>query len=118
MIDSASDIVMFWVVQGAMILLAIFIAMRECIAKWIAGSGGAKLIVTRSETSMQKFYGLYAVVNGLLVALCLTVNVIESHRVFWVLVDTALAVYVCLLNPWFRNVLLVWAEKLTKIEQR
>jgi hypothetical protein len=67
---------------------------------------------------MGLFYATYAAINGLVIALCLTVEVAKDHRVFWVFTDTVLVAYVCLRNPWFRNLLVGWSAKLTKIEER
>jgi hypothetical protein len=63
---------------------------------------------------MSFFYGFYVTLNGLLLALSLSVNVIENHKMFWGLVDTLAPAYLCLLNRWSRNKLLYWANRLQK----
>ncbi len=74
--------------------------------------------VKRGDLSMGRFYATYAAITASLVGLCLRVDIASSHRVLWVVVDTLLVIYVCLFNPWFRGVIIAWAEKLTKIERR
>ena len=56
--------------------------------------------------------------NGLLVAICLSVDVAKDHRVLWVFVDTAAVAYVCLFNGWLRNHLLTFTQYLSKVEKR
>ena|SRR3989442_1378467 len=116
--DWTSDAVLFPALQVVLVAFALFAAFREWLIARKAGRGGVSLQVTRSDASMGRFYGTYAAINGLLVAICLTADIAKNHRVFWVVVDTALVAYVCLFNPWFRNLLLQWSEKLTKIEKR
>ena len=83
-----------------------------------AGKGGASLTVTRGNESMGRFFGFYAAISGLLVAICLSSDFAKDHRVFWSILDVMLVAYVCLFNIWFRNKLLGWVEHLTKIETR
>jgi type III secretory pathway component EscS len=74
--------------------------------------------ITRSDASMKLFYGTYAAISGLLVAICLSVDAAKDHRVLWLVVDIFAVAYVCLLNPWFRNHLVRFADYLTKLEKR
>lgn len=67
---------------------------------------------------MGLFYGTYAAITGLLVAVCLGVDMAVHHRVLWVILDTVLIGYVCLFNGWFRNKLVGWANALSKLEKR
>jgi hypothetical protein len=111
-----SDVVLFPVLQLAVVCVGAFVAVQEWRARRRVGDGGfaAAAAIDRGEPAMRRFYGAYAAINGLLVAVCLTVS--PSHRALWVVVDTAIVVYVCLLNPWSRNVLLSFTVWLTKIE--
>jgi len=113
-----SDGVLFPLLQGALVVFVLFAAFRSWLQARRAGRGGASLVVTRGEGSMSRFYGTYAAISGLFIALSLSVDVAKNHRIFWVLLDTVLVAYVCLLNPWFRNALLGWSEQLKKIERR
>ena len=116
--DALSDAILFPLLQAALVLFVLFAILRNWRQERRAGRGGATLSVTRGESSMARFYGMYAAVSGLLVAWCLSVKVAKDHRVLLVTLDNVLVAYVCLLNPWFRNVLLGWARWLTKIERR
>jgi len=113
-----SDAILFPVLQVVLVAFVLFAVLRNWIQARRAGRGGATLSVTRGEASMSRFYVTYAAISGLLIALCLTVDVARNHRILWVALDTMLVAYVCLLNPWFRNLLLGWADRLTKIERR
>jgi hypothetical protein len=113
-----SDAVLFAVLQVGLVVFVLSAVLRNWIAERRAGPGEPTLRVTRSERSMSRFYATYAAINGLLVAICLSVDVAANHRVVWVLLDTALVAYVCLINPWFRNLLVEWSIRLPKIEAR
>jgi hypothetical protein len=113
-----SDSFLFSLLQASVVLFAVGCAIREWIVRNRAGRGAATAQVTRGESSMKIFYGTYAAINGLLVAICLSVEVATGHRLLWVVIDTLAVVYICLLNPWFRNYLVRFAIYLTKLEER
>lgn len=113
-----SDDVLFPVLQGALVALVLVAFLCNEIQARRAGRGGAKLTVTRGEKSMSIFYGTYAAITGLLVAICLSVDIARNHRTLWVALDTILVAYICLGNPCSRSLLLSWANRLTKIETR
>jgi len=115
----ASDEVLFPGLQLVLIGFAVFAAMMDAWQARRAGrGGGVGLQVIRSERSMGLFYGTYAATTGLLVAVCLGVDMAAHHRVLWVILDTFLIAYVCLFNGWFRNKLVGWANALSKLEKR
>ena len=114
----SSDAVLFPALQVGLAAFALFTMLRNWYAVMTAGRGRTSLQVTRGEASMSFFYGTYAATNGLLVAICLTTEVARNHRVLWAILDTVLVAYVCLFNPWFRNLLVGWAAKASKIEKR
>lgn len=84
----------------------------------MAGIGGVSLQITRGDTSMARFYGIYATISGLLIALNLSIDITEGSRVFWTVFDVVLVAWVCLFNPWTRNKLIQLADYLAKIEKR
>lgn len=114
----ASDSVLFWVLQFSIISLFVVALVGNVAANLRAGKGGATLSVKRGNESMALFYGSYVAINGLLVALCLSVEIVKDYRVFWVILDSLVPAYVCLFNPWSRNKLLSWAFHLRNIETR
>ena len=118
LLQLSSDSVLFFVLQATLITFVMFAVARNWLAARRAGRGGATLTVTRGTDSMMRFYGTYVAVSGVLIAVCLSTEVAENHRVFWSLLDSLLVAYVCLYNPWFRNLLLGWVAHLTTIEQR
>jgi hypothetical protein len=83
-----------------------------------AGKGGATLTITRSDKSMAKYYALYASVNGLLVALSLSVEDVKDYKVVISIFDTACCFYIFVLNQFMRNKVLELTSHLTKIESR
>lgn len=107
-----SDNYLFPAIQ---LLLAVFVFF--C---WLIGltQSGNFARVTRGDATMAVFYGFYAVLSGLFIAICLQVEVAKNHRVLWVLTDAILIAYVCIFNTWFRNKLLGWIEHLKQIETR
>ena len=113
-----SDAVLFPLLQAGLVLFVLFAALRNWIAVKRAARGPLTMRVTRSETSMKYFYATYAAINGLLVAIALSVDAAKDYRVLWVAVDTALVAYVCLFNPWFRNHLVRLANYLPQLEKR
>ena len=116
--EFVSDAVLFWMLQAGLVLFALFAFLRNWIAIGKAGRGSLTMQITRGETSMKYFYGAYAAISGLLVAICLSVDAAKDHRVFWLAVDTSTVAYVCLFNAWFRNYLVKLANYLTKLEKR
>jgi len=113
-----SDAFLFPALQVALVVFVLFAVLCNWFQARKAGCGGTTLSVTRGAASMGLFYGTYAAISGLLIAICLSVDVAKNHRVLWVVIDTVIVAYICLFNPWFRNVLLGWAERLTNIEKR
>ena len=117
-IEWTSDEFLFPVVQT---LLIAFVLVAIDISWWHAyraRRGGTSLEVTRSRESLALFYGAYVAITGLFVALSLSVNIADEHRVLWAVLDTALVAYVCLLNAWFRNKLVGWFVHLATLERR
>jgi hypothetical protein len=108
-----SDDVLFPMLQ---IFLALFI-LFAIFQSWRARGGSVKLTVIPGELSMSKFYASYAALTGLFIAICLSVDIAQNYRIFWVTIDTILVAYLCLSNVWFRNLLIDWTNQLTKIEQ-
>ncbi len=113
-----SDEILFPLLQLCLVAFVLNATVRSITLAIRAGLGGATLSVKRGEQSMAIFYGTYAAVSGLLVAICLSVEVARIHRVFWVFADTILWWQVCLRNTWFRNELLGWSQNLAKLERR
>ena len=113
-----SDAYLFPALQIALVSFFIFSLLMSFIGAMRAGKGGVSLTVTRGNESMGRFFGFYAAISGLLVAICLSSDFAKDHRVFWSILDAALVAYVCLYNIWFRNKLLGWVAHLTKIETR
>ena len=113
-----SDSILFWVLQAGLLLFALFAALRNWIAVRKAGRGKVTMQITRSDASMKLFYGTYAAISGLFVAICLSVDAAKDHRVLWLVLDIFSVAYVCLFNAWFRNHLVALANYLTKLEKR
>lgn len=107
-----SDTYLFPAMQ---ILLAVFALF--CLLISLIQSGSFARVI-RAESSMGLFYGFYAVVSGVAVAICLQVEIARDYRVIWSVTDAIFIAYVCIFNPWFRNKLLGWAEHLKQIETR
>lgn len=113
-----SDAYLFPALQIALIAFVFFAMLMSLIGAMKAGKGGVTLSVTRGKASMGRFFGFYAAISGLLVAICLSSDYTKDYRVIWSVLDTVLVAYVCLFNIWFRNKLLGWVDHLTKIETR
>jgi hypothetical protein len=113
-----SDEVLFLVLQLMLIGFAAFAKLTDARHARRAGRGGTTLQVGRSEQSMRLFYGTYAAITGVLIAVCLSVEMVKQHRVIWVILDTFLIAYICLFNMWFRNKLVGRVAALSKLEKR
>ena len=113
-----SDSVMFWTVQSTMIFITAALFGLDKYHQRRAGRGGVTATVIRCERSMGKYYALYAAVNGLLVALTLSVKAAENYRVVISLLDTALCFYIFVLNQFMRNKIVQLTGALTKVETR
>jgi hypothetical protein len=118
LLSLASDKMMFSLLQVALVC-AFFIALvNKYMAQWRAGKGSLTLAVKRGSGSMSKFYGAYIALNGLLVAICLSVDTTEGYQIFWVLFDTLIPAYLCILNSWSRNKLIGCSHVVSEIEKR
>ena len=115
---TSSDSVMFALLQATLIIAFIVAFSNKILAKRRSGKGGATLSVKRGKDSMTKFYGTYLALNGLLVAVCLSIELTKGYKIFWVIIDTLIPAYICIFNPWSRNKLLGWSTYLSKIEAR
>ncbi len=104
--------------QAGLVLFALFALLRNWIAARKAGRVGTTRQIKRGNVSMKYFYGTYAAISGLLVAICVSVDVAKDHRVLWMVVDTSVVAYVCLFNAWFRNHLVGFVIYLTRLEER
>jgi hypothetical protein len=113
-----SDVYLFPALQIALIAFVFFAMLMSLIGAIKAGKSGVTLSLTRGNESMGRFFGFYAAISGLLVAICLSSDHAKDYRVLWSVLDTVLVAYVCLFNIWFRNKLLGWVDHLTKIETR
>lgn len=113
-----SDQYLFPALQALLGLLFLLAVAMEILSQARAGFGGGSLTVERSPETMKIFYGFYVVLSGLLVALCMGVDLAKEQRVLWVVLDVLIVSYVCLINPWFRSKLVGIAEHLRKLEKR
>ncbi|MCZ8081332.1 MAG: hypothetical protein ACK5X3_10570 [Pseudomonadota bacterium] len=111
-----SDKVLFPALQLGLMVLVVAAALIERRATPLDRQ--THLRVTRAETSMKLYYGAYLALSGLLVALCLQVELARNHRVFWVLLDVALVSYLCIWNAWFRHLLQNLLAKARTVEVR
>jgi hypothetical protein len=113
--------VLFWVLQAGLVLFALYAFLKNSALAKKAGRGGLTPQPIRGDFSMEYFFVAYAAINGLRVAICFAsvdVAVVKNHLVLWIVVDTAVAAYVCLFNGWFRNHLLGFVRYLSKLERR
>lgn len=113
-----SDECLFPLLQASLVVVLVFSVAMESLSRWKAGFGGTPLVVTRSSATMGIYYGTYAAISGLLVAICLSAEYAKEHRVAWVLLDAGIVSYLCLFNPWFRLKLNALASFLAGAERR
>jgi hypothetical protein len=113
-----SDTYLFPVLQALLALIFLFSVAMEVFSQVRAGFGSVSLSLERGAETMKIFYGFYLALSGLLVALCMGVEMAKEHRVIWVVLDVLIVSYLCLVNPWFRNGLVGIAVTLRKLERR
>jgi hypothetical protein len=109
---------MFWIVQFLLIGFMLFLYFLDKFHQSRAGKGGWTATVMRGDKSMANYYALYASVNGLLVALALSVKTAEDYKVIISILDTACCFYIFVLNQFMRNKIVELTEYLTKVESR
>jgi hypothetical protein len=113
-----SDDVLFPMLQIFLALFILFAIFQNWLQRWRARTGSVEMTVTHDEISVGRFYGSFAALSGLFIAICLSVEIAHHYRIFWVTIDTILVAYLCFSNVWFRNLLIDWTNQLTKTEQR
>ena len=74
-----SDECLFYFLQISLVLTFLIALANESIAQYKSGKGSVTLSVERGDESMAKFYGAYIAINSLLVAICLSVDVIQRR---------------------------------------
>jgi hypothetical protein len=109
---------LFPLLQIFLALFSLFAIFQSWLEGWRARMGSVQKNVIRGEISMSRFYGSYAALSGLFIAICLSVDIAQRYRIFWVAIDTILVSYLCLANAWFRNLLIGLTNQLANIEQR
>ena len=110
-----SDAILFPGLQVLLVALVVYSAVRS---HFMIHGGGFAAKVKRGPATMALFYGAYTALSGVVVAVCLQVNVAAEHRVFFVVIDLVLIAYLCLGSSWFRNKLVGWAASLGELERR
>jgi len=113
-----SDDVLFPMLQIFLALFILFAVFQSWLKTSKAGIHSVERSVPPDETAMSRFYAGYVVLTGLFIAICLSVDIAQSYRIFWVIIDTILVTYLCLSNVWFRNLLIDWTNQRARIEQR
>jgi hypothetical protein len=117
-VDLARDEILFPALQTGLILFAILCAVISRLTFGRREQTGFSAVVKRGPTSMAYFYGAYLALTGIFVALSLQVEIAREHRVAFVVLDTILIAYICLINGWFRNKVLGWINRVAEIEYR
>ena len=113
-----SDAVWFWGLQAGLVLFSAFALFQN----WRRGRrGGPTAQIKRGAESMQYFLVICGLIIAIPVAICASVDVplVNGHRVLWILFDSLVVGYGCLLNTWFRNdILLPFVFRLSELENR
>ena len=117
----SSDSCLYPVVQALYILFVLYAAFHHKVVSWFFSnrSGGASVTgkVERTSESMSKFYGAYVAMAFIVVLVTLNVKIIENYRVFFVILNVGLLVYLCFWNAWFRNKLMGWIIRSYDVEK-
>ena len=66
---------------------------------------------------MSKFHATYVALAFALLLLTLNVDVLAGHRTLFAVINLSVLGYLCFFNAWFRNKLLGWIIKATKMEK-
>lgn len=131
MISFLKDTTLFWFIQGFLLACAVLVFLRlHCkdvknlyqdtkSRKSNVKGGKVSLEVKRSVSSVEFLQKFCAAGCGFFVGLNLAVDAefVKNYRIFWVLSDVLLMMYICLFNPFARNLILQYTEYLKKIEK-
>lgn len=110
-----SDQFLFWFIQ-CLLLLVVLIALCKDSCNKNKIKTQAQASIKRGEIAMGKFYALYASINGLLVAITLSIDVTDGYRVILIILQTCCFFYLFLLNQFVRNKIIEFSSLLKKIE--
>lgn len=108
-----SDDILLPALEVSLVLFALFAAIKAHCRKCEWERAGVS-VKKRGEASMGKLLGWYRYGTAVLVAIPLAVG--GQHRVLLVLLNVAVAAYLCLVNVWVRNGLLGLIERASKLE--
>src|SRR5438552_12975604 len=116
-----SDAVWFPLLQIGLVLFALLAWLRDRNVVTRAGRDGLTKQPERGAESMGYFLVICGLIIALPAAICASVDlaVVKNYRALWILGDSAIVGYVCLMNGWFRNdILLRFVDYLKRIERR
>jgi len=114
-----NDKYLFFIVQVIYLLLFLIALSRDILERWQKKhkTRGSSASVIRGEKSMSKLHSVYVAMTFLIVLVILNVQIIENHRVIFIVIDVGVLAYLCFFNAWFRNKLIGWIFKSASIEE-
>tara|TARA_B100000614_G_C14257053_1_gene373374 strand:- start:22 stop:402 length:381 start_codon:yes stop_codon:yes gene_type:complete len=115
---ATTDAILFPASQVLLVLFAVYAKIKHVLLHRSESRSMMNVEIIRADGSMARFYATFALLNGIFISLCLSVDAAEPRRILFVTLDTFAIWHLCMLNSWFRNKLMSWHAAMTKVEVR
>ena len=109
-----SDSVLFPAVEAGLFAFVLWALIQQ--RRWDLENGGL-VSIKRGDQSLNIFHGAYALLTGIFVLLATSAEPAKDHRVLFVLFNTSLIFYLCYLNRWFRNWLILRIIQIRRLDE-
>lgn len=106
------DKIIFWAIQALIVSLSLLGVLNEILNK---RSGRA---VKRGEKGNTVFYIFYGIISVILLQIVSITKEAEGYKVFFIILDLLLVLYLCFFNSWSRNKIIgIYGKFENKIER-
>jgi len=110
------DSIIFLVIQGAVVVVTIYTAIRQFVNR--LRPRGVIAEVIRGDRSWNRFFGIHGLLLVLMFQFIAVAEITTGYRVIFCLFNFLLVTYLTLGNGWFRNWSVGWLSRMQKRPER
>jgi len=112
MLKYLTDDYLYPITQYLIVSFFLFASIKHWIHNKTNKKVGFVTFIKRSDASMKIFYSVFTFIFGA-ITFVFSLNYQTKYSLLLFMLNTAIAVYLILLNPWIRSKLLQYNERLT-----